>query len=99
MLVPVDYYWAPEDTPREFSSSTLPLPCGALPSPGCWSQLLPLPSRSQGCVCWPSPPQPSCRPVAHQGDEVGEGELQADIDHVRIALGWPQVRVVVEHQV
>lgn len=39
------------------------------------------------------------QPVAHQGDEVGEGELQAHVDHVRIPLSRPQVGVVAVHQV
>lgn len=56
-------------------------------------------SMSQGLVPWPPPPSPSYRLVAHQGDEVCEGELQADVDHVRIMLGGPQVGVVVAHQV
>lgn len=47
----------------------------------------------------PLSPPLSYRPVAHQGDEVGEGELQADVDHVRITLSGPQVGVVVVHQV
>lgn len=46
-----------------------------------------------------APPSSPYRPSAHQGDEIGEGELQADVDHVRTPLSRPQVGVVAVHQV
>ena len=48
----------------------------------------------------PAPaPNTHTQACAHQGDEVGERELQADVDHVRIVLSGSQVGVVALHQV
>lgn len=71
-------------------------PCTHLPS---WL-VDPAPPSPQRCGAWrPGPSSAVLQAPAHQGDEVGEGELQAHVDYVRLALGGPQVAVVVVHQV
>ena len=78
-------------------------PLWALPAPACWSHpFTPQwgPRGAGGCYPCPHPPTHTyTQACAHQGDEVGEGELQADVDHVQIVLGGPQVGVVALHQV
>ena len=59
------------------------------------------------CLPLPAAPRVGANPVplwglggvSHQGDEVGEGELEGDIDDLVPAQGRAQVPVVVGHEV
>lgn len=104
MLVPIDPCWVLQDPSLlgAFQISSLLSVESFPPPPPAWL-LEPAPSSPQqvpgarytGPLC----PPLSHRPVAYQGDEVGEGEFQADIDHIRIVLSGSQVGIVVVHQV